>query len=159
MVKSLLIDPAKCTGCLQCEMACSLEHTGEFNPARSRIRIFEFEHGLYNVPYACTQCEAAYCLVACPVDAIGINRETGAKEVAADKCVGCRVCVSACPYGTVNFNPVTGKVDKCDLCGGRPRCAEVCPTGAIGYDVPPADVPAGLFAYSTDAAPAAAGRR
>ena len=146
MVKSLLIDPAKCTGCLQCELACSLEHTGEFNPARSRIRIFEFEHGLHNVPYACTQCEPSYCMVACPEDAIGINARTGAREVSAERCVGCRACVSACPYGTINFNPVSGKVDKCDLCGGTPRCAEVCPTGAIAYDLPPPDVPAGFFA-------------
>ena len=45
MWKALLIDPDKCTSCLQCEMACSFEHEGTFNPAKSRIKIFEFEHG------------------------------------------------------------------------------------------------------------------
>ncbi len=151
MHKSLIIDPEKCTGCLQCEMACSLEHTGEFNPARSRIRIFEFEHGLHNVPYACTQCEAAWCLHACPVDAIGISALTGAREVDESTCVGCRVCIAACPYGTLAFNPQTGKVDKCDLCGGDPKCASVCPTDAIGYDVPPEGIAPGLFARSAHA--------
>ena len=133
MFRSLHIDPGKCTGCLQCELACSLEHTGEFNPARSRIRIFEFEHGLRNVPYTCTQCDEAWCLHACPVGAIAVDTLTGAKDVAASVCVGCRVCISACPFGTINFNPDSGKVDKCDLCGGDPKCAEVCPTDAIVY--------------------------
>ncbi len=40
MQKSLLIDPVKCTSCLQCEMACSFEHEGAFNPAKSRIKVF-----------------------------------------------------------------------------------------------------------------------
>ena len=40
MLKSLLIDPEKCTSCLQCEMACSFEHEGVFNPAKSRIYVF-----------------------------------------------------------------------------------------------------------------------
>jgi NAD-dependent dihydropyrimidine dehydrogenase PreA subunit len=40
--RALLIDPGKCTGCLQCEMACSFEHTGAFNPSRSLIRVLTF---------------------------------------------------------------------------------------------------------------------
>ncbi|MGH8719931.1 MAG: 4Fe-4S binding protein, partial [Burkholderiales bacterium] len=43
MVKSLLITPEKCTGCLQCEMACSMENEGIFNTAKSRIKVFDFE--------------------------------------------------------------------------------------------------------------------
>ncbi len=58
MQKSLLIDPAKCTSCLQCELGCSFEHEGVFNPAKSRIKVFEFEHGLRAIPYTCTQCAA-----------------------------------------------------------------------------------------------------
>ncbi len=133
MFKSLHIDPDRCTGCLQCEMACAVEHTGVFNPARSRIRVFEFEHQLRSVPYTCTQCDEAWCMNACPVGAIDIDTRTGAKDVAATLCVGCKVCIAACPFGTINFNPDTGKVDKCDLCGGDPKCAEVCPTDAIIY--------------------------
>jgi len=55
MYRSLHMEPSLCTGCLQCEMACSFEHEGEFNPSRSRIRVFEFEHGKTSVPYSCTQ--------------------------------------------------------------------------------------------------------
>ena len=77
--------------------------------------------------------DRAWCLHACPTNAIVINKTTGAKEVIDDKCVGCKVCTMACPYGTVNYNSATGKVIKCDLCGGDPKCVEACPTGAIVY--------------------------
>lgn len=133
MTKALQMFPDKCTSCLMCEMACSLENEGLFNPAKSRIKVFEFEHGRTSVPYTCTQCEEAWCLHACPTNAIVINKATGAKEVIDDKCVGCKVCTMACPYGTINYNSATGKVIKCDLCGGDPKCAEVCPTDAIVY--------------------------
>ena len=67
------------------------------------------------------------------VEAITVDKATGAKVVFADTCVGCKVCTIACPFGTVNYVHDTGKVQKCDLCGGDPACATACPTGAITY--------------------------
>jgi carbon-monoxide dehydrogenase iron sulfur subunit len=131
--KSLHIDPAKCTGCLQCEMACSYENYQVFNPSKSRIKVFDFHHTGRKVPYTCTQCDEAWCLHACPVEAIKLDAATGAKIVLESVCVGCKVCTIACPFGTVNYVQDTGKVQKCDLCGGKPACAEACPTGAITY--------------------------
>ena len=61
------------------------------------------------------------------------NQTTGAKEILVNVCVGCKVCTIACPFGTVNYNQDTGKVVKCDLCGGEPECAKACPTAAITY--------------------------
>ena len=133
MQKSLYINADKCTGCLQCEMACSYENYGVFNPSKSRIKIFEFDHTGRKVPYTCTQCAEAWCLQACPVDAIRVDASTGAKIVLEDVCVGCKVCTIACPFGTINYVQDTGKVQKCDLCGGDPACASACPTGAITY--------------------------
>ncbi len=133
MQKSLLIDAGKCTGCVQCEMACSYENEGIFNPSKSRIRIFTLHHEGRFVPYSCTQCSEAWCMQACPVDAIVYDANTGAKIVRDAVCVGCKVCTIACPFGTVNYNSDTGKVIKCDLCGGDPACAKACPTGAITY--------------------------
>ncbi|MDJ0873241.1 MAG: 4Fe-4S dicluster domain-containing protein [Gammaproteobacteria bacterium] len=133
MLRSLHIDPKKCTGCLQCELACSFEHFGAFNPAKSVIRVFNFHQEGRFVPYTCTQCAEAWCLHACPVDAIRANAETGAKEVIDALCVGCKVCTIACPFGTVNYSQDTGKVMKCDLCGGDPQCVQACPTAAITY--------------------------
>ena len=81
MMKSLHIEAAKCTGCLQCEMACSFDNYGVFNPAKSRIKVFEFHETGLKVPYTCTQCSDAWCLKACPVDAITKDMHTGAMIV------------------------------------------------------------------------------
>ena len=133
MLKALHIDAGKCTNCLQCEMACSYENEGVFNQAKSYIKVFTFHHEGRFVPYTCTQCADAWCMTACPVDAISVDPMTGAKVVSDALCVGCKVCTIACPFGTVNYNHVTGKVVKCDLCEGEPACAKACPTDAITY--------------------------
>jgi Fe-S-cluster-containing hydrogenase component 2 len=70
---------------------------------------------------------------ACPVDAIKLNLDNGSKDVYEDHCVGCKVCTIACPFGTINYNATTGKVNKCDLCAGEPQCVLACPTQAITY--------------------------
>ena len=133
MLRSLQLESEKCTGCLQCEMACSYENEGVFNPSKSRIKVFTFHEEGRFAPYTCSQCAEAWCLHACPVDAITINPGTGAKDVSEDVCVGCKVCTIACPFGPVNYNADSGKVIKCDLCGGDPACVEACPTEAITY--------------------------
>ena len=61
------------------------------------------------------------------------QRGLGTKVVVEDRCVGCKVCTIACPFGTVNYSSASGKVIKCDLCGGDPACASACPTEAITY--------------------------
>lgn len=133
MLKALQIEPERCTGCLQCELACSFRAEGVFNPAKSRIKIFTFHEEGRFVPYTCTQCAEAWCMHACPVEAIVINERTGAKEVLSDVCVGCKVCTIACPFGTVNYDQDSGVAYKCDLCQGEPECAKACPTAAITY--------------------------
>jgi len=72
-------------------------------------------------------------MVVCPVEAITINSTTGAKEVSAEACVGCKVCSIACPYGAINYDADSGAVTKCDLCGGEPMCVEACPTPALAF--------------------------
>ena len=134
MHKSLFIDPVKCTGCLQCEMACSYTHTGAFNPSKSRIKVFNFEHEGRKVPYTCTQCSEAWCMHACPVNAIDVDESSGAKIVLDEVCVGCKLCVLACPFGTIFFDKQSDKAAKCDLCAGDPACAHACPTGAIRFE-------------------------
>ena len=74
MLRSLKLEPDKCTGCLQCEMACSYENEGVFNPAKSRIKVFTFHHEGRFAPYTCTQCAEAWCQKACPVEAIQIDQ-------------------------------------------------------------------------------------
>lgn len=132
-MKGLSIHPQKCTGCVQCELACSYVKTGTFRPARSLIRVHIFDELASYSPYTCFQCREAWCMTACPTNAIAINADTGAKVVLEQPCVGCGLCSIACPFGTVFYNPDTHKAYKCDLCSGQPACALACPTGAIEY--------------------------
>ncbi len=131
-MRVLHIEPEKCTGCLRCELACSYHLTGEFNPAKAVIRVSAFERHTSYAPYTCLQCAEGWCMTACPVEAISIAA-VGAKVVADDQCVGCKLCTIACPYGTMFYDPELGKARKCDLCDGNPACAQACPTDAITW--------------------------
>lgn len=133
MPKALKIIPEKCTGCMQCELACSFVQTGEFRPAHSVIRVGIFDEQASYAPYTCFQCEEAWCMTACPVNAIAVDPHTRAKVVLEQVCVGCSLCVIACPFGTVFLKPDTHKAFKCNLCEGDPACAKACPTGAIEF--------------------------
>ena len=134
MTKSLKIVPEKCTGCMQCELACSFVQTGTFQPSRSVIRVNVFDEEASYAPFTCFQCAEAWCMNACPVNAIAIDPVVGAKIVLDKVCVGCHLCTIACPFGTVFTLPVHGdKAGKCNLCGGSPACAASCPTGAIEW--------------------------
>ena len=134
MAKMLKIEPDKCTGCMQCELACSWVQTGTFRPAASLIRVHIFDEQARYTPYTCFQCKEAWCMTACPVNAIAINPETLAKVVLEETCVGCGLCALACPLGTAFLNPATHKATKCDLCDGNPACAIACPTECITYE-------------------------
>ena len=133
MVKSLKILPEKCTGCMQCELACSYVQTGTFQPSRSLIRVNVFDEEASYAPFTCFQCSEAWCMQACPVNAIAIDPQFGAKIVLEQTCVGCHLCTIACPFGTVFTLPATDKASKCNLCGGSPACHAACPTGAIEW--------------------------
>ena len=87
-MKSLRIDPDKCTGCKQCELACSWVQTGTFQPSKSVIRVHIFDEQASFAPYACFQCEEAWCMHACPVNAIDLDEKTGSVVVIDEVCVG-----------------------------------------------------------------------
>lgn len=131
MAKVLYVDHQKCTGCQLCELVCAVSHDGISNPARSRIRVVKWEaEGLY-IPMACQQCQDAPCLNVCPVKAISRNEELARVAVDYDVCIGCRSCVSACPFGAMIFNPTDRQVFKCDLCDGDPQCVRFCDVKAV----------------------------
>ena len=133
MAKVLYIDHDKCTGCRLCELVCAVSHDGISNPTRSRIRVMKWEaEGLY-VPMTCQQCQDAPCLNVCPVKAISQEAETGRVLVDYNVCIGCRSCVSVCPFGAMSFNTTDRRVLKCDLCGGDPQCVRFCDVKAVDF--------------------------
>ncbi len=127
----LVVDPERCTGCRICEAACSYQHYGEFNPRRSYITVLKRESDGLFVPMVCQHCAKPLCVEACPTGAL--YQYGSAVFLDKSKCIECRQCVNACPFGGVGIDPVTLQVVKCDLCGGDPQCARRCPTGAISY--------------------------
>ena len=72
----------------------------------------------------------------CPVRAIARNAATGALIVDYDRCIGCRMCMVACPFGAVQFDADQKRVIKCDLCDGEPYCVRFCQAGALSYPWP-----------------------
>ncbi|MBD3157790.1 MAG: 4Fe-4S dicluster domain-containing protein [Candidatus Lokiarchaeota archaeon] len=128
--KALAIDNSRCTGCRNCELACSVEHTQTFNPRRSRIQVLKKEKRDIIMPVVCLQCENPLCQEACPTGAIHRNEEE-ILTVNPNSCIGCGNCVNACIYGGIAIDPITLKAIKCDLCGGNPACVEACEYDAI----------------------------
>jgi len=123
--KRIAITPSLCSGCIQCELACSINKTGWANPLWSRIRVAKnHEKGLF-LPTVCRQCNPAPCIKICPQEALQKSPDTGALYVDSTRCISCEMCVSACPFGAINVGP-DETILVCDLCNGDPMCVKVC---------------------------------
>jgi Fe-S-cluster-containing dehydrogenase component len=90
------------------------------------------------VQNTCLQCpHPVPCQVACPHGAIQVVGDINARVVNTDVCVGCGVCVKACPWEMPSLDGTalaTGtKAHKCHLCNGAPECVAACTSGALTY--------------------------
>jgi len=133
MDKLIFIDVEKCTGCRLCELACSLKHEKRFQPSKSRIHALIWAEEGLSIPVVCNHCDDAPCMGACRYEALWRDPATGAVLVVEDRCIGCKMCMVACPYGCMGYDKDTRKALKCDLCGGDPECCRVCPTKALKF--------------------------
>ena len=61
----------------------------------------------------------------------GLQPEVRMVDVA--KCTGCKICLKACPWEMISFDPDTRKATKCHLCNGKPKCVEACPAESLSY--------------------------
>ncbi|AFQ46229.1 4Fe-4S dicluster domain-containing protein [Desulfosporosinus meridiei] len=137
MTKQLgfLHNSEKCVGCRGCEMACKNEYQTDAAPRWRQV--FQLREEDYSLPtrmffsMACNHCANPECLRVCPVKAY-TKREDGIVVHDHDRCIGCRLCLMACPYDRPQFNPAQKKVEKCNLCyqridkGEKPACVAAC---------------------------------
>lgn len=132
-MKIVFVEQERCFGCGHCERMCAFMRTGDFHPADADIRVHVDYAARTIFNLTCLQCETAYCLEVCPAKAITRDPVTGAKRVDTDRCIGCRMCVLACPFGNMHFDNQRHVAHKCNLCNGEPRCVESCMAEALHY--------------------------
>lgn len=104
---AMVIDQRKCVGCSSCTVGCKAEN--KLPPGVIYRPVIEEEYGTFpNVarrflPRPCMHCTNSPCTKVCPVGAT-YKREDGIVSIDYDKCIGCRYCISACPYGARTFD-------------------------------------------------------
>ncbi len=130
-MKIIMAYPERCAGCRECQVVCSLTHTGTVNPHKSGINIVRRGVDI-DLPVVCVHGNGCNfeCISACPENAISKNEE-GVVIIDHQKCTGCGECVEACPYHAIQM--AGGLAYSCDLCGGAPECVRVCTQGGIRY--------------------------
>lgn len=130
----LIVDPVKCTGCGECEVACSNRNTQLHNSDGACLHIVNMnsDDGFY-LPVVCQHCEDPPCMAVCPKGAIYRDDKSGGVLIEKNLCIGCGMCVFACPTGAMEFDGNSGRAFKCDLCEGDPVCVGVCDVKALDY--------------------------
>jgi len=158
------IEIGKCIGCSRCVEACKAENDvlrdpfffrtwieryvikkeGEVTVESINVKSRASKEAVqedadvlrtFFVPKLCNHCAHPPCVQVCPVGAT-FSTEDGVVLIDSNRCIGCRYCIQACPYGARYLDPRTKTADKCSFCYHRvrkgllPACVEVCPTQA-----------------------------
>lgn len=144
--KFVIADPRLCIGCKACMAACLVKHFVPGDVPIARLNVVHVGDGM-TAPIVCHHCEDAPCAAACPTAAL--YRDGDRVGVRLSRCIGCRSCVVACPFGAVTvaervnsstLGDITvgtapnGVVIKCDRCvdrKGGPACVEACQPHAL----------------------------
>lgn len=158
----MVIDLARCKNLRKCHDACEKIHY--LPPDKDWLKVLKMQDNALSAPYwqptNCFHCDQPPCVKVCPVDAT-FKRTDGIVFIDTERCIGCRFCMVACPYGARSFNwdepevpkeifsqhhhshesiiPRKGTVSKCDFCpdmarkGELPHCVTACPNGVYYF--------------------------
>ncbi|WP_432822656.1 4Fe-4S dicluster domain-containing protein [Trichloromonas sp.] len=137
---AIVLDTRRCIDCKACTVACKAENHVPLGRENHRNWVTEEEvRGQYPnlgqsfTPGQCMHCANAPCKKVCPTSATGRSPE-GIITVDDNRCIGCKYCMTACPYDARYYNEEIGAVDKCTFCQHRilagrvPACVDTCPT-------------------------------
>lgn len=131
MAKRLFIDLEKCRECGECKVSCSYF----YHPFNDGVMVLR---ELAEFATTCRHCDEAPCVRSCPTDALE-KLEDGILKRYNLRCVSCKSCSYACPFGTILPELLPYAVSRCDFCIGRlktgesPVCVGGCTEGAIMY--------------------------
>ena len=158
----MVIDLSRCKNLRKCHDACEALHF--LPPDKEWLKVLKMQDNDLGEPYwqptNCFHCDRPPCVKVCPVDAT-FKRSDGIVFIDTERCIGCRFCMVACPYGARSFNwgereipeemfsqghhslesivPRMGTVSKCDFCphmarnGELPHCVTACPNGVYYF--------------------------
>ena len=139
----MVVDQSRCIGCQSCTVACrtwnDLPLDIIYNPVYTEGVKGTFPE-VYRTwtPTQCMHCANPECVPCCPTGA-SQQDDDGTVWVDYSKCMGCKVCVNACPYGHPQIDEASGLSVKCDACsewraaGYLPACVEACPYRALDF--------------------------
>lgn len=147
MKKGILFDSTLCIGCGACYQACKEKNdlpqsTDSYLTDQLSARTYTVvnrRNGRF-IRQMCMHCDTPTCASVCPVGAL-VKTAAGPVLYNEDKCMGCRYCMQACPFGVPRYewDSALPRVRKCTLCNDRvaaglaTACATVCPTGATKF--------------------------
>jgi len=136
------IDLDRCVGCYSCVVTCMDQNDimptdGDF--MWRDVASLTVDGKIQYASLSCMHCDDAPCAVSCPTGAIYKDEPTGLVGLESAKCIGCRSCVTSCPFGAPKFDEY-GKMNKCTGCAVRvengliPSCVRTCPTRALKFE-------------------------
>jgi carbon-monoxide dehydrogenase iron sulfur subunit len=151
-MKTVFVNPERCIGCKQCEIACAVEHSqtrnlyqavSESPKPRPRIHVAPGIYLSSSFPNKCRHCDPAPCLAICPTGAI--SRSGDIVLIDGNKCITCAMCAMVCPFDVIRYYESAVVLRertvalKCDHCidrqreGRIPACVEACKVGALEF--------------------------
>jgi tetrathionate reductase subunit B len=134
---AFVIDVSRCIDCRACLVACRVENAVPPGHTRNWVKDLGVQGDFPSlsqtfVPYNCMHCDQPPCVEVCPSGATYKDTDTGLVQIDQKACIGCGLCIPACPYSARYLDEQRGVADKCNGCiqrveqGQQPACVQTC---------------------------------